>query len=79
MNLPVIGTRLGGIEELCLHNFNSLLFELNNHHELANFMISVIKKPQKIDYLRSNLPNPRSPKDLAKDLNIVYNKLNKIL
>ena len=75
MKLPIIGTRLGGIEELCTHNFNSLLFDLNNHNELANFIISLINKPEKIDYLRSNLPKPRSPKDLAKEINDVYERL----
>lgn len=75
MRLPIIGTRIGGIEELCTHNLNSLLFGLNNHYELANFMISLIKKPETIDYLRSNLPKPRSPKDLAKEINHVYKRL----
>ena len=32
MHLPVIGTKLGGIEEICKHEINSLLFELNNHN-----------------------------------------------
>ena len=50
-------------------------FGLNNHNELANFMISLIKKPEKIDFLRSNLPQPRSPKDLAKEINHVYERL----
>ena len=53
MKLPIIGTRLGGIEELCTHNFNSLLFDLTDHIELSNLMISLIKNPKKIDYLRS--------------------------
>ena len=75
MNLPVLGTKLGGIEEICSHKVNSLLFELNNHEELANHIISLIKEPSKIDYLRSNLPSPRSPKDLAMELKKVYNKL----
>ena len=38
-------------------------------------MISLIKEPQKIDYLRSNLPNPRSPKDLGKEVYTVYKRL----
>ena len=62
MNLPVIGTKLGGIEEICSHEFNSLLFELNNHKELANLIIKVINEPNKINYLRSNIPTPRSLK-----------------
>ncbi len=72
MNLPVIGTKLGGIEEIYTHNFDSLLFELNNHKELANHIVSLINEPSKISYLRSNLPNPRSPKDLALELKKVY-------
>ena len=75
MNLPIIGTKLGGIEEICSHQFNSLLFELNNHEALANLIISVINEPNKIDYLRSNLPLPRSPEDLAAELKKVYDKL----
>ena len=75
MNLPVIGTKLGGIEELCTHEFNSLLFEYNNHKELASLIKSVINDPSKINFLRSNLPLPRSPKDLANELTEVYNKL----
>ena len=38
-------------------------------------MISLIKQPEKIDYLRSNLPKPRSPKDLGKEINCVYERL----
>ena len=75
MNLPVIGTKLGGIEEICSHEQNSLLFELNNHKELANLIVSVINEPTKIDYLRSNITTPRSPKDLARELKKVYDKL----
>ena len=75
MNLPVIGTKLGGIEELCMHEINSLLFELNNHKELAQIIISLIKEPTKIYYLRSNLPLPRSPKNLAPELKKFYDKL----
>ena len=75
MNLPVLGTKIGGIEELCTHKINSLLFELNNHEELANYIISLIEEPTKIDYLRSNLPLPRSPKDFAIELKKVYDKL----
>ncbi len=75
MNLPVIGTKLGGIEEICSHEFNSLLFELNNHKELANLIISVINEPNKIEYLKSNIPKPRSPKDLVLELKEVYEKL----
>ena len=71
----VIGTKLGGIEEICSHEFNSLLFELNNHKELANLIIKVINEPNKINYLRSNIPTPRSPKDLALELKKVYEKL----
>ena len=75
MKLPVIGTKLGGIEEICSDNQNSLLFELNNHKELAKIIISLIKEPSKIDYLRSNLPIPRSPKDLVSELKKVYEDL----
>ncbi len=75
MNLPVIGTKLGGIEEICSHEINSLLFELNNHKELAKLMLTVINEPKKIDFLRSNIPVPRSPKDLAIELNKVYSQL----
>ena len=74
MNLPVIGTKLGGIEEICTHNFNSLLFELNNHKELANLIINLINEPSKINYLRSNIPKPRSPQDLGLELRKVYEK-----
>ena len=71
MNLPVIGTKLGGDRELCTHEFNSLLFEYNNHKELATLIKSVINEPSKINYLRSNIL-ARSPKDLADELIEVY-------
>ena len=74
MNLPIIGTKLGGIEEICTHNINSLLFELNNHKELANLIINLINEPSKINYLRSNIPKPRSPQDLGIELRKVYEK-----
>ena len=76
MGLPIIGTRLGGIEELLC--FNSLLFELNNHSELANLMISIIKTTKNWLF-RSNLPTPRSPKDLGEEIMFMRNWLMKIL
>ena len=43
--------------------------------QLANFIIDVINEPAKIDFLRSNLPLPRSPQNLAMELKQVYDQL----
>ncbi len=42
---PVIGSRVGGIPELVKENDNGLLFEVENHHALAEAMMKIIHDP----------------------------------
>ena len=47
------------------HMGKTVIFESKDDHDFAS----------KIDYLSSNLPVPRSPKDLAIELEEIYSKL----
>ena len=75
MGLPVLGTKLGGIEELCKDEVDSFLFELNNYKELAKNMIRLIDNPKIINELRNNIPIPRAPQDLGLEIYKVYQKV----
>ena len=75
MGLPVLGTKLGGIEELCKDEVDSFLFELNNYKELAKNMIRLIDNPKIINQLRNNIPIPRAPQDLGLEIYKVYQKV----
>lgn len=40
--IPIIGSNVGGIPEVCVHEYNGLLFETQNEHDLCSKLASLI-------------------------------------
>ena len=55
--LPVITTRLGGMQELVQHEKSGLLFELNNAKDLRAQIQRLLYEPKLLAQLRSGIPN----------------------
>ena len=54
--LPVITTRLGGMQELVQHEKSGLLFELNNAKDLRAQIQRLLHEPKLLAQLRSGIP-----------------------
>lgn len=54
--LPVITTRLGGMQELVNDGVNGLLFDLNNSDELREQIERFLDDPQLLEKLRNGIP-----------------------
>jgi len=50
----VIASNIGGIPEIIQDEINGLLFEPNNHHQLADLLISIWSDSQKADRIAEN-------------------------
>ena len=50
----VIGTSIGGIQEIINHGVSGLIVEPNNSHQLANTIISVMKEYEKSEKMAQN-------------------------
>ncbi len=44
--IPVVAVRSGGLPEIIIHEFNGLLFELDNYNDLAAQLEKLISRPQ---------------------------------
>ena len=76
---PVIGSRLGGISELVTEGKGGLLFEAGNPRELARLIKKIYNDPQVINRLRESIPAVRTMKDVASDMDNLYQRIyNKI-
>jgi len=51
---PVVGSRIGGIPELIIHNFNGLTFEPKNIDDLKKKLKLLIDKPEKVTQFGKN-------------------------
>jgi len=54
--LPVVASRLGGLEEFVMHGVNGLLFEPGNPPALAATLNSLLQHPEQLERLRSGIP-----------------------
>lgn len=54
LGLPVITTNVGGIPYLINDNFDGILVEKNNHHQMAQAIIYLIRHPEKAIELSKN-------------------------
>ena len=52
--LPVIGSKIGGISDYLIDNFNGLFFEPENTNQLSEIISSLINNPDIIKYLKLN-------------------------
>ena len=54
LNVPVIGTNVGGIPELISHNKTGILVSPENPGEIANAVNELLSNPEKVDKLTTN-------------------------
>ena len=75
MGLPVIGTRLGGMEELIQHEQSGLLFTLNDSRDLSAQMQRLIDDPSLLEKLRESIPYVKTIDDEMQELMALYVRL----
>jgi len=73
--LPVITTRLGGMQELIQHEKNGLLFELNNVKDLRTQIQRLLNEPSLLAQLRAGIPNIPTIDDEVGAIYAHYQKL----
>jgi glycosyltransferase involved in cell wall biosynthesis len=54
LNVPVIGTNVGGIPELISHNKTGILVSPENPKEIANAVNELLSNPEKVNKLTTN-------------------------
>ncbi len=73
---PVVATDLGGMSELIHHEFNGLLFELNNHQSLAQQLSRLLSEKGLLERLISNILPERTIIAMVDDIEAVYDSLD---
>jgi glycosyltransferase involved in cell wall biosynthesis len=73
--LPVITTRLGGMQELIQHEKNGLLFELNNVKDLRVQIQRLLNEPNLLAQLRAGIPSIPTIDDEVGAIYAHYQKL----
>ena len=69
---PLIVTNLGGMAELIRHEFNGLLFELNNVNSLREQLQRLLDEKDLLATLRENIAPERSMPQMVDDIEKVY-------
>lgn len=69
---PLIATNLGGMSELIDHDKNGLLFELNNHEDLARQLRKILDDPDKLVQFRNNIGPQRTIATMVDELEALY-------
>jgi glycosyltransferase involved in cell wall biosynthesis len=72
---PVVATDLGGMSELIRHEFNGLLFELNDHQSLAKQLLRLLNEKGLLQRLISNIPPERTIAQMVDEIEIVYDAI----
>ena len=73
--VPVLGSDLGGIQELVRDNVDGLLFSAGASRELAFKIERLISEASSLEYYKSNIVQPRSMGDLAMDTQNMYQEI----
>lgn len=73
--VPVLGSRLGGIQELVTHNLDGLLIEPGNARAWAEAIAYLAEQPKLLPQLASNIKAPRSMFHVAQDMHNIYQRL----
>lgn len=73
---PVICTDLGGMSELIKHNFNGLLFPLNDDLALSKQFLRLLGEPDLLSTLINNIPPERTIGMMVDDIEAVYRSVN---
>ena len=73
--LPVLGSRLGGIAELVEEDKTGLLFSAGNSLELRQCLSRLLEEKGLLATLRNNIQPPRTMRDVTADMEQLYLKL----
>jgi glycosyltransferase involved in cell wall biosynthesis len=73
---PVICTDLGGMSELIKHDFNGLLFPLNDDLALSKQFLRLLNEPALLKTLINNIPPERTIGMMVDDIEAVYRAVN---
>jgi glycosyltransferase involved in cell wall biosynthesis len=72
---PVIGSQLGGIEELVRNGWNGILVKHDDVNAWSNLLSRLVRSPSVLDELRRNVEPPRTMDDVASDMAALYESL----
>jgi len=75
---PVICTDLGGMSELIKHNFNGLLFPLNDHAALAKEFLRLLTEAELLHTLTRNIAPERTIRQMVDEIEEVYRSLKPV-
>jgi glycosyltransferase involved in cell wall biosynthesis len=74
---PLIVTNLGGMAELVKHDKNGLVFELNNFESLRVQILRLLKEPDLVKRLTSNIGPERTTAQMVDDIERLYSSFSK--
>jgi glycosyltransferase involved in cell wall biosynthesis len=74
--VPVIGSRLGGIEENVRDGIDGILFKAGDAKELAGVIRRLLEDRGLLARLKSNIRPQRSMADVAVDMTKIYTNLS---
>jgi glycosyltransferase involved in cell wall biosynthesis len=72
---PVIGSQLGGIEELVRNGWDGILVRHDDVSAWSDLFSRLVKSPSVLDELRANVAPPRTMDDVATDMAALYESL----
>src|SRR5439155_619642 len=71
-NVPVLGSRLGGIAELVRNGFDGILVEASNIDEWAATLKRLSQEMSLVERLKANIRPPRTMANVAEDMLKIY-------
>jgi glycosyltransferase involved in cell wall biosynthesis len=72
---PVIGSQLGGIEELVRNGWDGILVKHDDVNAWSDLFSRLVRSPAVLDELRANVAPPRTMDDVASDMAALYESL----
>ena len=72
---PVIGSQLGGIEELVRNGWDGILVKHDDVSAWSDLFSRLVRTPSVLDELRANVARPRTMDDVAADMAALYESL----
>jgi glycosyltransferase involved in cell wall biosynthesis len=76
-HVPVIGSRLGGIPELVMDDYDGLLFEPGDSRDLAKQLRRLLEEPTLLERLRPDGTSVRTEADEMRELSAHYRRLSR--
>ena len=73
--VPVIGSRLGGIAESVREGVDGLLFKAGDVSALAGILRRLSDQPNLLEHLRAGIRPPRTMADVAQEMSAIYRGL----